>query len=350
MALFGPAIVGLGDGGCCRRMVLEVVVSVREMLGGLLAVFMVVLLCAPSGLRAQEQPARSEPDPDDVAARPGTVEFPGIRIDLAKQAMHVDGWFAVVNSGVRLEYVACTSRGKLHESLLTLECSPEQLQFGLILLGLKPVPEVRYRGEARELTGPRVSVTVDFVLGAESVSRPIESLLYDTVSGRQMVAGGFAFTGSRFIPVAEEQSGSSEEAEDGTGEAPVARGKSPSRFAAERSGNVIALYHDPAALLDNPALTGGDLPLLLPTFGLVELVGWLAGDERFVPWEERLPDRGTKCRLTFRPLLLDGEQPGSSVGEPASGNASGADLAPDSPRSAEEGGDEAGGLGAGGDR
>jgi hypothetical protein len=235
---------------------------------------------------APATPTPSATPPSERAAGPGVVEFPGIRVFTAERRLEVDAAFAIVAEEYYLEYLAVAPQGKLHESLLEVKCAPEKLQLGLILLGLEPRAQVQYHGEAVELTAPRVAIDVEWSAKDTKKRVRVEDLLFEARLGGSMPHTGFAFTGSRFIQG-------------------FARGNGPAPsqiFAATSSGSAISLYHDPDAILDNPLLTGGDVPLLSPTFDMVEVVGWVPGDERYRPYAERLPAQGTPCVLHMRPL------------------------------------------------
>lgn len=216
------------------------------------------------------------------------VEFPGIKIFPHERRIEAEAAFLIVDSATFLEYLAVAPQGKTHESLLEIRCAPDKLHLGLLLLGLEPKPEVRFQGEAIELGGPRVAIEVEWAAAGAAAAggrrrARVEDLLRDARMGATMPRTGFAFTGSRFIRSF---------LRDGPREI----------FAANASGSAIALYHDPDAVLDNPAVTGGDVPLLAPTFALPEIAGWVPGDERLRPETERLPPRGTAAVLHIAPV------------------------------------------------
>ena len=244
----------------------------------------VVFLCTGMALAAGE-PETATPTAALRASEDGVVRAEGIRIDVRRRQIAVDGWVSVASSTVRLEYLATSERGKLYESLLGIRCDPEKLQLGLLLLGIKPRAELSRRGQPLALSAERVRIDIAFTGadGGEKVMR-IEDMLIDTYYGKTMPHVGFAFSGSRFLGGSQEQ-------------AP--------KLAAALTGNALALYHDPDAILNYPLLGGGDVPLFVPTFQLTEVVGWVAGDERFVANAEHLPERGTKVVLRLSPLASE---------------------------------------------
>lgn len=245
------------------------------------AACLLLLLAAAS---AHASPERDRPAAPTVTPR--VVELPGLRIDPAARTLQIRGWFVVTSPRVALEYLLSTQEGKLHETLIATECSAEHLMLGLILLGLEPDNELQARGDPRPLRAPRLRITARWrdEHGVEQTA-PVESLLYDLFARSTMPEVGWAFTGSRFVR------GSSGQGERG--------GRT---LAADVSGGLIAVYHDPDAVLDNPLLVGGDVPIIVPTFERPEVVRILPGDERYVAYPERVPARGTAVTLTARPL------------------------------------------------
>ncbi|GIW71265.1 MAG: hypothetical protein KatS3mg102_0807 [Planctomycetota bacterium] len=218
----------------------------------------------------------------------GVVRFDGIRIDLARRRIEIDAWFVVTSPAVALEYLATRPEGKMHETLLAFECEADKLMLGLILLGLEPVPDVPFRGAPQPLAGPRLAIEV---LWQDEDGTPrrarAEDLLFDRFHGRAMERVGFAFTGSRFVAA---------------GPAPGSEDRAPPALAAALSGSLIALYHDADAILDHPLVLGGDVPLIVPTFAVPEIVTWVAGDERYVAHPGRVPPRGTRATVVLQPL------------------------------------------------
>lgn len=248
----------------------------------LAAATIVLALLTGGAAFADEAPAAVTP-----TAKPGQLRFPGITIDPKEKRLEVEAQFEIVEDVVRLEYLAVAEHGKAYESLFSVECSAEHLQLGLIAIGLEPKPEVQYQGEARALAGPRVAIEACWEAGGERKRARVEDLLFDVRLGAPMARTGFAFTGSRFIP------NRAARRQDGAAPKEV--------LAAGASGSLVAIYHDPDAILDNPLYTGGDVPLCLPTFGMIEVATWIRGNDRLEP-VKGLPPRGTKVVLVVTPL------------------------------------------------
>lgn len=251
----------------------------------------------PGPARPPEGPTPA-PEIEREPVRDGAVSrFPGIRIYTEEKRIEVDGMVCLKN-GPALELMGCTRRGKTHESLLLFDCEPEQLYLALVILGLEATPQVSEFGEQIALTrGDRVVIEVswkaeDAPEGDPSapapkdgrVRRRVEDLIWDRVRQAAKPRVGWVFTGSRHVEVP----------------APPDWKKTMRVFAATYGGNIVATYHDPDAILDTPLLEGGD-------------------DTIYLPYAERLPERGTEVVIHLRPWV-DGED-----GPPLS------ELIPDAP-------------------
>jgi hypothetical protein len=250
-----------------------------------LAAALLAALLGGGGARAQDTPAAAPAAP---TASAGVMRLPGIVIDPAARRVEVEASFQIVEE-VFLEYLAVGEGGKAHESLFIAHCSAENLELGLIMLGLKEEPQVHFQGEAVALAGPRVAIEARWTQDGAERSARVEDLLSDARFGKPMERVGFAFTGSRF-----QKRPAPRHAQPAAGPAEV--------LAAAASGSFIAVYHDPDAILDNPLVSGGDFPLLVPTFGMLEVAAWVPGDERIRPIKALLPPRGTRAVLVIRPL------------------------------------------------
>lgn len=249
----------------------------------------------PAAPAAPPEIAR-EPERDGAISR-----FPGIRIYTEEKRIEVDGLICM-KTGPALEVLGCTRRGKTHESLLLFDCEPEQLYLALVILGLEATPQVDEFGQAVALErGERVVLEVSWKVAdapegdpsapppaAGRVRRRVEDLIWDRVRQAAMPHVGWVFTGSRHVEVP----------------APPDWKKTMRVFAATYGGNIAATYHDPDAILDTPLLEGGD-------------------DTVYLPYSERLPERGVEVVIHIRPFV-DG-QDGPPLGR--SGDAPG-DVAP----------------------
>lgn len=278
--------------------------SRRLALAASLALALVALVAAGGAGADEDGPAPAEkparPVPEGAVALPGLVVFP------KERRIEAEAWVCVTEGAI--EYLATTPSGKLHETLFVVEASAKDVNLALILCGLKERPQVRWQGEAVALTGDGASVEAELVgRDGAKVRRPVEDFVLDRFHGAPLEPRPFVFTGSRFVPNPEARF---EDAPKGTPR---------TIFAASSSGSLIALYHDPDAILDNPRVTGGDIPILLPTFGLPDLVDWVSGDERHRAHTGRLPARGTRAVLHIRAVPAspapDRPAPGAPPGD-----------------------------------
>ena len=234
------------------------------------------------------EPPPEPPDPSTIQpVQDGPVtRLPGVRIWREEKRVEVDAVICM-KQGPALELLGCTRRGKTHETLILFECAPEHLQLALIMLGLEPTPQVNEFGEAIALEkGEKVVLEVSW--RAEDapqhdpsapaavegrIRRWAEDLMWDRRRRGAMLRVGWVFTGSRHVKVP----------------APPDWKTEKEVFAAGYTGNMVAVFHDPDAILDTPLAEGGD-------------------DTLFYPFAERLPEGGTKAIVHIRPWGEEDQQ------------------------------------------
>ncbi len=129
-----------------------------------------------------------------------------------------------------IEYLAVAPGGKTHESLLRLDVRPLHLQVALLMLDLEPKNVLKFQGDPTTPQGAPVEIKIRWhdLKGAEQEARA-EELMLDMPAKRPLPPNQWVFTGSRVI-------------KEG--------------FEADLAKSLVAVYHDPAAILDNP-LSGG---------------------------------------------------------------------------------------------
>ncbi|MBU1431233.1 hypothetical protein KKF91_11900 [Myxococcota bacterium] len=98
-----------------------------------------------------------------------------------------------------LEYYACGTEGKLHESVLECMVHPSHIHVGALLIGMEPAqiwkdPE-RKKSDQVTREGSLVKIFVE-VDGQEK--RPAEDWLYDRAQGKSPKQGNWHFLGSTF--------------------------------------------------------------------------------------------------------------------------------------------------------
>ena len=180
-----------------------------------------------------------------------------------------------MEAGGPVELLACLPRGKVHESVFTLDLEPVDLQVALLLLDMQAGrnPSVEYPEDSPELSKPPGDEALIFVEwrepsrddgehdgaellhdGAELLRVRAEEFLYNVQTERAMTETTWVFLGSRLL--------------DGA-------------FGADLDGSLITTFHDPLAILE----------LVLPTVN---------DDVYYFVNEERCPPVGTPVELIIR--------------------------------------------------
>ncbi len=164
-----------------------------------------------------------------------------------------------MNKGL-LEYLLVRNAGKTHESLFRTAVEPYNLQIACLLLDLVGTDKpLAFQGAPDTPKGDPVSISVERVLdnGRSQTVNPKEWIV-KTVDGEQRNAPdlNWIFTGSII---------------------------SNGRFASQVDGSIIALYHDPVAMIDNASL-GGE------------------SDKIWFVNEKTAPPVGTKVTITIKPV------------------------------------------------
>jgi hypothetical protein len=155
-----------------------------------------------------------------------------------------------------IEYLAVAPHGKTHESLLRVDVRPLHLQVALLMLDLEPKNVLKFQGDPTTPQGAPVEIRVRWrdLKGAEQEARA-EDLILEVPAKRTMPPNRWVFTGSRVL-------------KEG--------------FEADLAKSLVAVYHDPAAILDNP-LPGG-------------------ATNNYVVNTKRVPKRGTSVDFVLKAL------------------------------------------------
>ncbi len=232
---------------------------------------------APSATPAPVE-SKAPPGPLRPLTTGGVDRFPGLRVFPQEGRIEVDA-FVNLKRCPTLEFMACTKRGKTHETLLRFECDPQHLHLALLLLGLEPTPQVGEEGEQIALEkGERVVIDAAWwarhtPAGDKSapapvdgvVRRRVEDMIFDQRQQRSMPRVGWVFTGSQMVKVP----------------APPDWETLKEVYAASYEGNIVATYHHPFVILDTPLIEGGD-------------------DTVYVPFTSRVPEKGTPVTVHIR--------------------------------------------------
>jgi len=132
-----------------------------------------------------------------------------------------------------VEYLACSARGKLHESVLKLDVEPYYLQIALLLIGLEPGNKpLKFQGDPGIPEGDPVNIWVSWTdKDKKTVKHKAEDLIFNKAAKKTMKHTHWVFAGSQVI--------------DG-------------KFMAQVEHSIASTYHDPFAILDHVLSTGGD--------------------------------------------------------------------------------------------
>lgn len=204
-------------------------------------------------------PEQSAPADEFVALLEGL----GVRLKADQGTVEVHGRVNQRSGGI--EVFACAPAGKLHESVVVLDCVPSGLHAGLLALGLEPGVPVVYgaRDAFRPPGGPPVEIEVLWrdAQGREQRARA-EDWIWDEVRGAAMERAGWIFAGSI--------------------EQPLPDRPGAVLFAADAVKSLAVTYHDATSLLENPHASGRN-------------------DAAYSANERAVPEVGTPIVAVFRP-------------------------------------------------
>lgn len=155
---------------------------------------------------------------------PGKFEIDGCLIDKNENLLSFPAVVNIDKDDLILEYLLVENSGKLHESLLKTNVSPYAIQISLLLLGLEgslnPLAE---QGESRTPEGTRVAIRVYWQENGQNKSAPLHEWILN--QNKPLTEIPWVFTGSYIH-------------ENGL-------------FAAQVEKSIIAIFHDPAAIIDH---------------------------------------------------------------------------------------------------
>lgn len=190
---------------------------------------------APSAVEEPPSPPQPMAPPGEFKApplqmvAPGVYEFGGIRI--LKREGRVEFPSTVNMDRGLLEYLLVGQSGKLHESLLRTNVEPYCLQIALLLLGLEGTTNpLSGQGDPRKPEGDPVSIWIEVKEKDKIRKLRVEEWVVNIQDKSPLKPMEWVFTGSTIV--------------DGV-------------FMAQVDRSIIAIFHDPAAIIDNP-LSGGD--------------------------------------------------------------------------------------------
>ncbi|RKY26565.1 MAG: hypothetical protein DRP79_04655 [Planctomycetota bacterium] len=192
--------------------------------------------------------------------------FGGVRYYSRERRIEFDGYILIKDSGGKpMELIACAPGGKTHESVLAADIKPSDLHAALIEAGLKPYSYANREAADRvDLPGDRVIAWVEWKEGGRTKRCRTEEMLIDTRLSRPIGGWGWAFVGQFGVDVDPDT------------------GANIKVYRPNREKSLIANYHSPNTVLDNPRALG-------------------AFDEIFVTNSKRIPDVKTGVTLIIEP-------------------------------------------------
>lgn len=124
-----------------------------------------------------------------------------VEVDRAKRTVEIPAKVNMVE-GI-LEYVAVSSDGKLHESILELDAEPSHLHLGLLLLDMDPAKVDRsdpMKPSVIVTPGGKVKLEVAWTDKdtGKSYQQPVETWLYDRKTKKAPPLQAWSFLGSHF--------------------------------------------------------------------------------------------------------------------------------------------------------
>jgi hypothetical protein len=278
---------------------------------------------------------RPRPISGDTEADPNTAP---LTIYPHEKRIEFDA-FVALNKAPLIEVFLAGPRGKLHESLLKTYVNAYDVWQGLALLGLKQTYSARFKGDLVQLEGDRVIVELRYNdKDGKEITKRAEDFVYHLGVGDHMPYEGWVYTGSHFYvpyrftlkvtsggevleaaridieledlpdPVSTEKmkkimaglpkdvveaAGNTirdcrivgvKKQKDETGEMiyMLECTEGEEFLICAKTENIIASWHWPTAIIDNPLKEAGD-------------------DTLYRPFEGVVPDIGTKVRVIMRP-------------------------------------------------
>lgn len=187
---------------------------------------------------------------------PGIFKLGDIQINKTARSITFP---AKINMGKGLlEYVIVRSGGKTHESLLRTDIQPYDLQLAFLLLGFEPTDNpLPTQGAPEKPKGEPVDIKIEYLKedGKTGNIRPEEWMIKRIKDKAEDIGKlDWVFTGSLVIN---------------------------GQFLAQSDGSIVAVYHDPAAIVDN-ASVGGET------------------DEIWFVKEGKVPPVGTQVTVTIK--------------------------------------------------
>ena len=201
-------------------------------------------------------------DPTDIKlAKPKKIgenlyQMGNVIVNTDKKEIVIPGEINIASEDTIIEFFACGTRGKTHESILILDVEPIYVFMALGMLDLEPGMNLEVEGDPRQPKGSHVEIWVEWKQGDKDISRPARDLVWNMMNGQPMQKTHWVFTGGRLIN---------------------------NQLTTQLYHNIIAVYRDPDALINNPLPGGTD-------------------DTTYRVNTDVIPPKGTKVKVIIRPI------------------------------------------------
>ncbi|MDA3787106.1 MAG: YdjY domain-containing protein [Desulfobacula sp.] len=207
------------------------------------------------------------PIPDIIKVSDTILQIGDITINREDRFISIKGEINMAEGLV--EYLACTPKGKIHESVLTLQAEPYYLQVALLLLGLVPgdMP-IEFQGAPQPPCGDPVTLSISWKENEKTMEYPPEHLVTNIKDKKIMEKADWVFAGSKIL--------------DG-------------QYMAQAEGSLAAIYHDPFAIIDHRSITGADDTLFYANKKVLPPVGTPVVVKIFVNADPAVQKR-VKCK------------------------------------------------------
>jgi hypothetical protein len=200
---------------------------------------------APQPHPPPSEPVREIKAPPLKMITPGVFEIGSVRI--LKKEGKVEFPAAVNMDKGLLEYLIVGGTGKLHESLLRTEVEPYSIQIALLMIGLEGTTNpLAAQGDPRTPEGDPVSIWVRWGQAGQARETRIEKWVFNEQKKGPMEPIQWIFTGSYIY--------------NGV-------------FMAQVEKSIVAVFHDPVAIIDNPLPDGASDEIWFVNEGKVPAVG-----------------------------------------------------------------------------
>lgn len=189
-------------------------------------------------------------NPEIIRLDAHTIKVGQVVVDHQSKTVLLEGEVNMTEGLV--EYFACTPTGKLHESVLTVMAEPYHIKIALLLVGLKPGDNpIPFQGAPNTPVGDPLIIKVTWKSNGGIVEHQARDLIFNIKTQKPEKNLKWVFSDSLFVE---------------------------GKYMAQEEGSIIAVFHDPYAMIDHTFGGGSD-------------------DTLFYANEKILPPKGTKVEI-----------------------------------------------------